>query len=110
MAFGHSGGAIHRVPYGATAFTNRDAGHDLLSFVGWPMGSSDGNEHVAYANDQWKTLEPYTNGFYVNDLANETQAQVDANYGPNLERLVQVKNKYDPTNLFRLNANVRPTV
>jgi FAD/FMN-containing dehydrogenase len=110
MAFGHSGGAIHRTPYGATAFTNRDAGHDLLSFVGWPVGSSDGSEHVAYVNDQWRTLEPYTNGFYVNDLANETQAQVDANYGANLERLVQVKNTFDPTNLFRLNANVRPTV
>ncbi|HSR88527.1 MAG TPA: BBE domain-containing protein, partial [Pontiella sp.] len=61
-------------------------------------------------NEQWQVLEPYTNGFYVNDLANETQAQVDANYGANLERLVQVKNSYDPTNLFRLNANVRPTV
>jgi FAD/FMN-containing dehydrogenase len=55
-------------------------------------------------------MERYTDGFYVNDLANETQAQVDANYGTNLERLVRVKNQYDPTNLFRLNANVRPTV
>lgn len=110
MAFGHSGGAIGRVPYGATAFTNRDAGHDMLSFVGWPINTGDGGEHVEYVNRQWKVLEPYTNGFYVNDLANETQAQVDANYGENLARLVQVKNQYDPTNLFRLNANIRPTV
>lgn len=110
MAFGQSGGAIHRVPYGATAFTNRDAGHDLLSFIGWPINTGDGSEHIAYVQKQWKVLEPYTNGFYVNDAANETQAQVDANYGANLERLVQVKNTYDPTNLFRLNANVRPTV
>jgi len=110
MAFGHSGGAIGRVPYGATAFPNRDAGHDLLSFIGWPIKSGDGSEHIAYVQEQWKVLGPYTNGFYVNDIANETQAQVDANYGANLERLVQVKNQYDPTNLFRLNANVRPTV
>lgn len=110
MAFGHSGGAIGRVPYGATAFTNRDAGHDMLSFVGWPINTGDGGEHVEYVNRQWKVLEPYTIGFYVNDLANETQAQVDANYGENLARLVQVKNQYDPTNLFRLNANIRPTV
>ena len=110
LALGHSGGAIGRVPYGATAFTNREAGHDLLSFVGWPISSGDGAEHVAYVNEQWKVLEPYVNGFYINDLANETQAQVDANYGANLARLVQVKNAYDPTNLFRLNANVRPTV
>ena len=84
--------------------------HDLLSFVGWPIASGDGSEHVAYVNEQWKVLEPYINGFYINDHANETQAQVDANYGANLERLVQVKNSYDPTNLFRQNANIRPTV
>jgi len=110
MALGQCGGAIGRVPYGATAFTDREAGHDLLSFVGWPISTGDGSEHVAYVNAQWKVLEPYVNGFYVNDVANETQAQVDANYGANLERLVQVKNTYDPTNLFRLNANIRPTV
>ena len=110
MALGQCGGAIGRVPYGATAFTDREAGHDLLSFVGWPISTGDGSEHVAYVNAQWKVLEPYVNGFYVNDVANETQAQVDANYGANLERLVRVKNTYDPTNLFRLNANIRPTV
>lgn len=41
-------------------------------------------DHVAYVDEQWKVLEPYTSGFYVNDPANETQAQVDANYGANL--------------------------
>jgi hypothetical protein len=110
MAIGQSGGAIGRVPNGETAFPNREAGHDLLSFVGWPVGTGDGSEHVEYVNRQWKILEPYIDGFYVNDIANETQSQVDANYGANLGRLVQVKNSYDPTNLFRLNANIRPTV
>jgi len=110
MAFGHSGGAIGRVPYGETAFTNRTARHDLLSFVGWPISTGDGSEHVAYVTAQWKVLEKYLHGFYINDIADETQAQVDANYGANLPRLVQVKNTYDPRNLFRLNANVRPTV
>jgi len=109
MACGQSGGAINRVPYGATAFTHRDVGHNLLSFVGWPIGT-DEREHLAYIRNQWKAVEPYIVGFYINDLADETQAQIDANWGANLERLVQVKNKYDPTNLFRLNANVRPTV
>jgi len=109
MALGQSGGAINRVPYGATAFTNRVSNHDLLSFVSWPFGAGHGSEHVAYVQEQWKVMEPYVDGFYVNDLADETQAQVDANYGANLERLVRVKNTYDPTNLFRLNANIRPT-
>jgi len=108
MALGQSGGAIKRVPYGATAFTNRKANHDLLSFVSWPFSVGDGSEHVAYVDEQWKVLERYVDGFYVNDLADETQAQVDANYGANLQRLVQIKNVYDPTNLFRLNANIRP--
>ena len=110
MAFGHMGGAIGRVPYGETAFTNRAAGHDMLSFVGWPVGTGDGTDHMNYVNAQWKVLERYINGFYVNDIANETQAEVDANYGANLPRLVEVKNTYDPKNLFRLNANIRPTV
>ena len=110
LALGHIGGAISRVPYGETAFTNRRSKHDLLSFVSWPISAGDGSEHVAYVNEQWKVLEPYVDGFYINDLANETQAEVEANYGANLERLVQVKNAYDPTNIFRLNANVVPTV
>ncbi len=109
MALGHVGGAIGRVPFGATAYPNRAANHDLLSFVGWPVEAGDGSEHVAYVQEQWKTMAPYVDGFYVNDIADETQAQVDANYGANLERLVRVKNTYDPTNLFRLNANIRPT-
>jgi len=110
MALGHGGGAMGRVPYGATAFTDRDSEHNLLSFVGWPADKGDGSEHVAYVNRQWAVMEAYTNGFYVNDVANETQAQIDANYGANLERLVQIKNTYDPANLFRFNANIRPTV
>jgi len=110
MALGHQGGAINRVPYGATAFTTRSARHDLLSFVSWPIDSGDGSEHVAYVDSQWKILEQYVDGFYVNDLADETQADINANYGANLARLTEVKNEYDPTNLFRLNANVIPTV
>lgn len=109
FAFGHSGGAINRVPYGANAFTEREAAHELFSFVGWPAGT-DGSAHRAYQREHWAQVGPHTRGFYVNDLGDETQAQIDANYGANLERLVQVKNQYDPTNLFRLNANIRPTV
>jgi FAD/FMN-containing dehydrogenase len=97
------------VPFGATAYPTRAANHDLLSFVGWPVEAGDGSEHVAYVQEQWKTMARYVDGFYVNDIADETQAQVDANYGANLERLVRVKSTYDPTNLFRLNANIRPT-
>ena len=49
-------------------------------------------------------------GFYTNDLIDESQEQIDRNYMGNHERLVALKNRYDPENLFRLNANVRPNV
>lgn len=108
-SFGHCGGAINRVPYADTAFTERDAGHEMFSFVGWPAGT-DGAPHIEYLREHWDQVDKYTRGFYVNDLGDETQAEVNANYGANLNRLVQVKNQYDPANLFRLNANIQPTV
>ena len=49
-------------------------------------------------------------GWYTNDVADESAKAVNQNYQGNYERLVTVKNRYDPTNLFRLNANVKPTV
>jgi FAD/FMN-containing dehydrogenase len=52
---------------------------------------------------------PYTYGFYTNEIADEAQSVVNANYQGNFERLLKVKDEYDPTNLFRLNANIRRT-
>jgi FAD/FMN-containing dehydrogenase len=63
-----------------------------------------------WLKDYWATLEPHTHGFYTNDVSTDSAEQVHANYQGNYPRLVQLKNKYDPTNLFRLNANVQPTV
>jgi hypothetical protein len=55
-------------------------------------------------------IEPFTKGFYVNNMPfDATASSVLASYRTNQERLVAIKNKYDPKNLFRLNANVRPT-
>ena len=56
-------------------------------------------------------MRPFaTGGVYVNNLAEEGEDQVRAAYGPHYERLVVLKNKYDPHNFFRLNANITPTV
>jgi FAD/FMN-containing dehydrogenase len=52
---------------------------------------------------------PFTTGFYVNDFFNESQEEINGTYRDNLPRLLKVKKQYDPTNLFRLNANIRPT-
>ena len=57
----------------------------------------------------WRELEPMTQGFYTNYEGKGTaDARYRDNFGPNLERLVALKAKYDPGNLFRLNANVPP--
>ncbi len=107
--FTHGGGAIGRVAPDATAFVHRDKPHSILSLVGWRAGH-DPTGDIAYHRKQSLIWKAHTSGFYTNDLSDETQAMVDATYGANLPRLVEVKNQYDPTNLFRLNANIRPTV
>ena len=104
-----SGGIINRVPSDATAFSHRDVFGNLLATVDWPHGD-DPTEHIAWLRAYWKAIEPYTKGFYTNDLMEETTAQINANYRENYPRLVEIKTKYDPGNLFRLNANVQPTV
>jgi FAD/FMN-containing dehydrogenase len=107
----HSGGAIERVPIHATAFAQRDVLANLLAGVGWQHGSDDGARHIEWARGLWRRIEPHTHGFYVNDLELDTSLQqIRENYRENHARLVAVKNRYDPTNLFRLNANVLPTV
>jgi FAD/FMN-containing dehydrogenase len=104
-----SGGAINRVAANASAFAQRDVFANMLSSVSWRMGD-DPAAHIQWCRQYWTALEPFTQGFYVNDLGTERAANaVQATYGPNHDRLVAVKNKYDPKNLFRLNANIRPS-
>jgi hypothetical protein len=108
--FQSGGGAIARVAPEATAFAQRDVMANMGCFVGWPFGQ-DGSEHIQWTRQYWSQLERFTYGFYVNDLNPELTADaVRANYRNNHDRLVAVKNRYDPRNLFRLNANVRPAV
>ncbi|MDJ0758942.1 MAG: FAD-binding oxidoreductase [Woeseiaceae bacterium] len=103
-----SGGKIGRVSNEATAFAHREARHNLLSFVSWKMGE-DPADHIKYIKAHWEHMEPHTQGFYTNDVFDETQTQVNSNYRGNFARLLKIKQEYDPTNLFRLNANIRST-
>lgn len=80
----------------------------MFAVVTWDI-ERDGAPHVKYVKDYWSKLQPHTDGYYTNEVANEPQKQVDENYQGNIGRLVEIKNKYDPGNLFRLNANVKPT-
>lgn len=108
IGFQHAGGAIGRISSSATAFAQRYATHNLLTSLAWETGD-DAAEHMRYARQRWKEFEKHTRGFYTNDMAgDEVSSTMNANYGANYPRLVQIKNKYDPSNLFRLNANVKP--
>jgi FAD/FMN-containing dehydrogenase len=58
--------------------------------------------------DVWKAFEPCTRDDYVNTEPSATEQRLRATYGDNYARLVQLKNQYDPSNQFRLNANIKP--
>jgi FAD/FMN-containing dehydrogenase len=111
LFFQHCGGASSRVAESSTAFAHRYALANMMTVAAWPINASadDTTAHIEATRRYWKTLEPHTRGFYVNDLAREVTAkELNDNYRSNYERLVALKMKYDPTNLFRLNANVTP--
>lgn len=105
MYFQHSGGAIGRVPIGDTAFAHRKSIANMLAIINWPL-TIDSDPHIAYLRSLWSALEPNTDGYYTNEVADEPQSQVNSNYQGNFDRLLKVKQQYDPTNLFRLNANI----
>jgi FAD/FMN-containing dehydrogenase len=110
LFFQHSGGAIGRVDPNDTAFAHRYAFANMMTAVGWRMGD-DPSAHIGHLRQYYAGLEPFTRGFYINDMDPDAGGQeVNANFRGHLDKLVQIKNKYDPTNLFRLNANVSPTV
>ena len=103
-----SGGAIGRVPADATAFAHRKStGNWFVS--GSYAPDADPTPHMDYLRAYWKTLEPFTDGWYTNEAGDESQEEFHANYQGNFKRLQKVKSQYDPGNLFRLNANIEPS-
>jgi hypothetical protein len=101
------GGAVARVDELATAYPNRDAQYDYYVFSVWD-GPEDSEQHFRWGRAFMSAMRPFDVGVYVNE-ANERP--VRDSYPPaTYERLVAVKNKYDPGNLFRHNQNIKPTV
>ena len=109
--FMQAGGAVARVKPTDTAFPHRSAHSNMMRWNAWFEAESteQRSERVADVRSDWAILEPYTHGFYVN-LNDDSEKKTHSNYGQNYQRLVTAKNKYDPTNLLRLNANIKPTV
>ena len=108
FVFQQVGGAISRVPATATAYVNRDAAYDSFPVSIWNDAAAD-EENIAWAREMYAVLRPFgMGGVYVNNLGDEGHERVKAAYGENFDRLVRLKRKYDPDNLFRLNQNVHP--
>ena len=105
----HVGGAVARVPADATAFGDRSAPF-LLNIVASTFTADGYDEAVAWAQDLHGAISPaLTGGTYVNFLSNEGGERVRAAYGEKYDRLVALKDAYDPTNVFRLNQNIAPS-
>jgi hypothetical protein len=106
--FQHLGGATSRVAPDAMAYAHRDVAFNF----GIMYGGNDPTQNeanIAAVREYYYAMEPHMAGFYTN-LNEDDEKKTWGNYGENYPRLVELKNKYDPTNMFRLNANVKPTV
>ena len=105
----HLGGAMGRVPPDATAFVHRAAPFDLIVVAGgFPADATEAN--MQWARETSNAMRPFMSGAaYVNYLGADAGVEaVKAAYGPAFERLVRLKERYDPHNVFRLNQNIRP--
>ena len=110
VLFFHMHGAAARVDRDATAFGLRRDQWDYDAISQWNDPAETAG-HIQWTRDYWTAVEPFASGeVYVNHLDAEEATRIRAAYSGNYERLVALKNKYDPANLFRMNQNIRPTV
>jgi len=92
-----------------TPYANRDALYDCFPISIWDDPEDDA-ERIRWARELWESVRPFsTGGVYANNLGDEGIERVEAAYGKNYPRLLALKSKYDPTNFFRLNQNIKPT-
>ena len=107
----HNGdGAMNRVDESATAFGHRRWPYNLLVTSIWDS-PAESDTNIRWTRDFFDAMQPFlADGVYVNYLGDEGQERVRAAYGTQYDRLVALKGKYDPTNFFRMNQNIRPSV
>ena len=110
VGFFHVHGAASQVHPDETAFGLRDDQWDYDIISQW-LDPGESAQHIRWTREFWTAVEPFATGeVYVNHLDAEEGTRIRAAYGKNYDRLVALKNRYDPTNLFRLNQNIKPTV
>jgi hypothetical protein len=101
-------GAVSRVSPGETAFPHRFEFWDVPILSQW-ADPAESERNIGWARDAWAALQPFSEqGVYVNNLGVEGEDRVRSAYGESYERLVALKDAYDPTNFFRLNQNIKP--
>jgi hypothetical protein len=109
-ALEHWHGAAARVAATDTAFPHRNHSYNLMAWSNW-ADQADSEKNVQWTREFWNAMKPHlVEGSYVNYVSDEGESSARAAYGPNYNRLVALKNKYDPTNFFRMNHNIKPAV
>jgi FAD/FMN-containing dehydrogenase len=102
------GGASTSEPEGGAAYPHRLAQIDLVIVSSW-IDKQDDEKNITWARNFWEAIQPYSSHrVYVNVLGVEGEERVKEAYGENYPRLLSLKKKYDPNNLFRLNQNIKP--
>ncbi|MEA3413352.1 MAG: FAD-binding oxidoreductase [Pseudomonadota bacterium] len=102
------GGAMGRVPAEATAYTHREANFVMNVHTRWRDATQD-QECIDWAREFFDKTAPHaTGGVYVNFMTQDEGGRIGEAYGANYDRLVKLKKRYDPDNMFRLNQNIAP--
>ena len=112
IAFQQLGNTSNRVESGQTAFGHRDAWYEWMVTSVW-MDPGESEIHVRWARECYQAMLPFSHGAYVNQVGTEAEEGADsimAAFGDNFQRLAAMKQKYDPTNLFSHNPNIRPRI
>lgn len=103
-------GAISRVGPSETAFPHRQHPFNFLVLSSWAE-PAEAERNIRWTRECWDAMRPFmVAGAYVNYLEEEADLRAPAAYGANHDRLVALKNKFDPGNLFRINHNILPNV
>jgi FAD/FMN-containing dehydrogenase len=101
-------GAANRVPADSTAYAHRDAKFVLNVHARWDQAADD-KRCISWAREFFESSAPYASGsVYVNFMTGDEGDRITSAYGANYHRLVQIKRRYDPENIFHLNQNIKP--
>ena len=107
-ALEHWHGAATRIGAADTAFPHRQHSYNFMVWSNWES-PADSEKNMQWTRECWNAMRPFlADGSYQNYVSDEGEAVARAAYGANYERLLALKKKYDPTNLFRMNHNIKP--